>query len=55
MAIRSPYFALVALFGYLSVLFRLRSPPFLRDEPLDQGKEAVVEIRICNRFPSHDS
>ena len=46
--------ALVALFGYLSVLFRLRSP-FLRDEPLDQGKKAIVEIRIRNRFSPHDA
>jgi hypothetical protein len=46
--------AFIALFGNLNVLFRLRSA-FLRDEPLDQGKEAVVEIRIRNRFPSHDS
>jgi len=46
--------ALVALFGHLSVLFRLRSP-FLGDESLDQGEEAVVEIRIRNRFSSHDS
>src|ERR1700729_4023626 len=44
---------LIALFGYFSVLVDVRSP-FLRDEPFDQSKKTVVEIRILDRFSPHD-
>ena len=39
------------------MLFHVRSPflPFLRDEPFDQSKKTVVEIRILDRFSSHDA
>jgi hypothetical protein len=46
--------ALVVLLGHYGGSDR-RGSPFLRDVPVDQRKEAVVEIGIRNRFPSHDA
>src|SRR5580692_3665332 len=42
------------LLGHYGRLDRMGSP-FLRDVPVDQRKEAVVEIGVSNRFPPHDA
>src|ERR1700691_3340020 len=47
--------ALVALFGDLGVLVRVRSPLFLYDKPLDQGEKAVIEIRIRDGLAFDDT
>jgi len=51
---RAELMALVVLFGHYGGLGR-RGSPFLRDVPLDQREEAIVEIGISNRFPSDDA
>src|SRR5580692_4361760 len=46
---------LVALFGYLRVLVRVRSLLFLYDEPLDQREKAVIEIRVRDGLSFDDT